>query len=167
MLKQRRALRANGLLAPVAVLGSGEAKRGRVVSRSVEWILAGRQSACFLRRVLVKCWWGFSLQLLASPKAPFSFCQLAFVACSLRRWVWPNPACSGHGYAVGQRWRFVSKETSLTMLLGKHAVPLTQSLGKGQGWGRKRAEGEKRKRKRRGQVILGWRKRLAEPSQAS
>ncbi len=51
---------ANGLFAPVAVLGSGEAKLSRVASRSVEWILAGRQSACFLRRVLVKCWWGFS-----------------------------------------------------------------------------------------------------------
>ncbi len=56
LLKQRWALRANGLFAPVAVLGSGEAKRSRVASRSVEWILAGWQGGCFLRRVFVKCW---------------------------------------------------------------------------------------------------------------
>jgi len=109
--------------------GTGEAKRGRVASRALVWTLADRQSACFLRRVLVKCWWGFSAQLFAKPKAPFGFCQLAFEVCSLRRWVWPNPACSGHGYAVGQRWRFEGGVASPTMLLGKHAVPLTQSLG--------------------------------------
>ena len=43
----------------------------------------------------------------------------------------PNPACSGHGCAVGQRRRFEGKVASPTMLLGKHAVPLTLSLGKG------------------------------------
>ena len=59
----------------------------------------------------------------------FSFCQLAFATCSLRRWVLPNPAFSGHGYAVGQRWRFEGGVTPPTMLLGKHAAPLTRSLG--------------------------------------
>jgi len=39
------------------------------------------------------------------------------------------------------------------MLLDKHAVPLTQSLGKGQR--RKRAEGEKKKQKRQGKMVLG------------
>ena len=42
----------------------------------------------------------------------------------------PNPACSGHGCAVGQRWRFEGEVASPTMLLGKHAVPLTPSLGR-------------------------------------
>jgi len=110
-------------------VGRGEAECGRVASRSVVWTLAGQQSACFLRRVLAKCWWGFSAQLLAKPKSVFSFCQLALRCVRGGHAVWPNPACSGHGYAVGQRRRFVSKETSLTMLLGKHAVPLTPSLG--------------------------------------
>ena len=41
----------------------------------------------------------------------------------------PNRACSGHGYAVGQRWRFEGRVASPTMLLGKHAVPLTLVLG--------------------------------------
>ena len=109
--------------------GSGEAERGRVASRAEVWTLAGRQSACFLREVLVKCWWGFSAQLLAKPKAPLGFRWLAFEVCSLRRWVWPNPAFSGHGYAVGQRRRFEGGVAPPTVLLGKHAVPLTQSLG--------------------------------------
>jgi len=41
----------------------------------------------------------------------------------------PNPACSGHGYDVGQRRRFEGGVAPPTMLLGKHAVPLTRSLG--------------------------------------
>ena len=112
--------------------------------------------------MLVECWWGFSAQLLAKPKAPLGFRWLAFEVCSLRRWVWPNPAFSGHGFAVGQRWRFEGEVASPTMLLG---VPLTPSLGEGQG--RKRAEGEKKKQKWRGRMLLGQRKRLAELSQAS
>ena len=68
-------------------------------------------------------------QFLAKPKALFGFCQLSFAACSFRLWVWPNPAFSGHGFAVGQRWRFEGGVASSTMLLDKHAVPLTQSLG--------------------------------------
>ena len=44
-----------------------------------------------------------------------------------------NPACSGHGYAVGQRWRFEGEVASPTVLLGRYAVPLTQSLGRGGG----------------------------------
>ena len=69
----------------------------------------------------------------------------------------PNRAFSGHGFAVGQRRRFVSKAASLTMVLDKHAVPLTLSLGKGVR--RKRTEGEKRKQKWRGRMLLGQRKR--------
>ena len=41
----------------------------------------------------------------------------------------PNPACSGHGYAVRQRRRFEGEVASLTVLLDKHAVPLTPTLG--------------------------------------
>ena len=37
-------------------VGCGEAKRSRVANRSVVWTLAGRQSACFLKRVLVEFW---------------------------------------------------------------------------------------------------------------
>ena len=33
--------------------------------------------------------------------------------------VWPNPAFSGHGYAVGQRRRFEGGVASPTVLLGK------------------------------------------------
>ena len=88
---------------------------------------------CFPPQVLVKCWWGLLPSGCLLPKNAvqvFAGAPLGFVrSCGA---VVPNPACSGHGYAVGQRWRFVSKETSLTMLLGKHAVPLTLSLGLGQ-----------------------------------
>jgi len=56
--------------------------------------------------------------------------------------VWPNPACSGHGFAVRQSRRFPAKKLSPAKLLDKHAVPLTPSLGKG--LRRKRAEGEKK-----------------------
>jgi hypothetical protein len=41
----------------------------------------------------------------------------------------PNHACSGHGYAVGQRWWFLGEVASPTMVLGKHAAPLTLTLG--------------------------------------
>jgi len=41
----------------------------------------------------------------------------------------PNPACSGHGFAVRQSRRFPAKKLSPAKLLAKHAVPLTQSLG--------------------------------------
>ena len=43
--------------------------------------------------------------------------------------VLPNRACSGHGFAVGQRWGVEGREASPAMVLGRHAVPLTQSLG--------------------------------------
>ncbi len=43
--------------------------------------------------------------------------------------VWPNPACSGHGFAVRDRWRFLGEGASPTMLLDSAAVPLTPSLG--------------------------------------
>jgi len=49
----------------------------------------------------------------------------------------PNPACSGHGFAVGCRWRFCGKVALLAILLDKHAVPLTPTLGGG-GCGRGR-----------------------------
>ena len=42
----------------------------------------------------------------------------------------PNRACSGHGYAVGQRWRFEGKAASPTVVPDKHAGPLTPSLGR-------------------------------------
>jgi len=41
----------------------------------------------------------------------------------------PNPAFSGHGYAVRQPWRFQAKKLSPAVSLDKHAVPLTLSLG--------------------------------------
>ena len=41
----------------------------------------------------------------------------------------PNPACSGHGYAVRQPRRFQAKKLSPAKLLDKYAVPLTPSLG--------------------------------------
>ena len=43
----------------------------------------------------------------------------------------PNPACSGHGFAVRDRWRFLGEGASPTMLLDSAAVPLTPSLGGG------------------------------------
>jgi len=44
----------------------------------------------------------------------------------------PNRACSGHGYAVGQRWGVEGGVALPAMSLDKHAVPLTLSLGRGE-----------------------------------
>ncbi len=41
----------------------------------------------------------------------------------------PNSAFSGHGFAVGQRRWFEGRVASPAVLLDKHAVPLTLSLG--------------------------------------
>ena len=48
----------------------------------------------------------------------------------------PNPACSGHGFAVGCRWRLQGKVASPAIVLDSHAVPLTPSLGRWR-WKRK------------------------------
>jgi len=48
----------------------------------------------------------------------------------------PNPACSGHGFAVRQPRRFQAKKLSPAKSLDKHAVPLTPTLGRWR-WKRK------------------------------
>jgi len=66
----------------------------------------------------------------------------------------PNPACSGHGFAVRQPRRFQAEKLSPAKLSDKHAVPLTQSLGKG--WRKqRRVESQGAGRSGKVKLVLG------------
>ena len=68
--------------------------------------------------------------------------------------VLPNPACSGHGYAVGEPWGWLGKVNLPAKLKDGTAVPLTPSLGKG--WQKqRRVEGRGESGSGKVKLVLG------------